>query len=100
MSVEIVMSPAAFEHLTELRIRDRRIVIDAIETFLTHTPDFSTRRVKPLRPNPLASWELRVGRYRVYYQVETEQDVQVVTVLTVGRKIRDRVIIGRVEVNL
>lgn len=35
-----------------------------------------SRNRKPLRENPLAPWELRLGKYRVFYRVE-EQDVVV-----------------------
>jgi mRNA interferase RelE/StbE len=97
---QIVFSPDAIDHLARLRVSDRRLILDAIETYLLHEPTAVTRRRKPLRPNPLASWELRVDRYRVYYQVAVEASLQIVTVVAVGRKIRDRVQIGGVEVKL
>jgi len=52
------------------------------------------------RPNPLASWELRVGQFRVYYQVESNDGKDTVYVLAVGEKVRNRVIIAGVEVEL
>ena len=59
-----------------------------------------TRRREPLRPTPLASWELRVGQYRVYYQVTLDDDEAVVTVVAVCVKMPNRVFIGGVEVNI
>jgi hypothetical protein len=32
-----------------------------------------TRRLKPLRPNPVAGWELRFGDYRVLYDADETQ---------------------------
>ena len=98
----VVLSPEAIDHLVALTAHQRRIILDAIETHLTHEPTVATRRRKPLRPNPLSSWELRVGQYRVYYQIESDDDDDqaVVTVVAVGVKRRNRVFIGGVEVTL
>ena len=52
-----------------------------------------------MRPNPLAPWELRIGELRVYYDVEQELK-NLVTVLAVGVKDRNRVIIGGEEIEL
>jgi mRNA-degrading endonuclease RelE of RelBE toxin-antitoxin system len=100
MAYEIILSPEALDHLAALTARQRRIVLDAIETHLPHQPTTSTRRRKPLRPNPLASWELWVGQFRVYYQVESTDGEDTVYVIAVGRKVRNRVIIAGVEVGL
>ena len=100
MAFEIVLSPEAVDHLAAFSARQRRIILDAIETHLSHEPTVATRRRKPLRPNPLASWELRVGQYRVYYQVAVDDDEAVVTVVAIGMKVRNRVFIGGVEVTL
>ncbi len=62
----------------------RRIVFDGLGLHLRHRPTQGTRRIMPLRPNPVASWELRLGDYRVLYDVEEES--RTVTVLVVGEK--------------
>lgn len=31
-----------------------------------------------MRPNPIASWELRIGDFRVYYDVEDRPETKVV----------------------
>jgi mRNA-degrading endonuclease RelE of RelBE toxin-antitoxin system len=46
-----------------------------------------------MRPNPIAPWELRIGRFRVYYEV-TEDSGGIVFVLAVGIKDRNIVRIG------
>ena len=52
-----------------------------------------------MRPNTLAPWELRVGSFRVYYDVETMPQ-RVVHIRAVGIKIRNKVWIGKDEVKL
>ena len=78
MAYEIILSPEALDHLAAFPARQRRILFDAIETQLAREPTRITQQRKRMRPNPLASWELRVGQFRVYYQVEmrpADQDV-------------------------
>ena len=52
-----------------------------------------------MRPNPLAPWELRIEELRVYYEIE-ELPEQVVTIVAVGVKDRNRVLIGGKEIKL
>jgi hypothetical protein len=52
-----------------------------------------------MRPNPLAPWELRIGDLRVYYEIAEEPEA-VVTILAVGVKDRNRVLIGGKEIQL
>ena len=56
-------------------------------------PTVETRNRKPMRPNPLAPWELRLERLRVYYDVQEEPE-RVVQVRAIGIKRRDKVLIG------
>jgi mRNA-degrading endonuclease RelE of RelBE toxin-antitoxin system len=46
----------------------------------------------------LADWELRIGRYRVFYDVDVAN--RVVRILAVGVKERNRLLIGGQEVLL
>jgi mRNA-degrading endonuclease RelE of RelBE toxin-antitoxin system len=50
-------------------------------------------------PNPIASWELRVGDLRVYYEVDDEPE-PIVFINAIGIKRRNRVWIGGEEVEL
>jgi mRNA-degrading endonuclease RelE of RelBE toxin-antitoxin system len=63
---------------------DRNIVLEVIEEQLSHQPEVQTRHRKLMRENPLADWELRVGEYRVFYDVDNDQDI--VMVLAIGLK--------------
>jgi len=86
----IEYSPDAEEHLRFLTARQRAVVLDTVDEQLTHQPTVETRNCKPMRPNPLAPWELRIGKLRVYYDVEEEPE-WAVYVRAVGIKERNRV---------
>jgi len=66
---------------------------------LGHQPTLPTRNRKPLEANPIAPWELRIGDLRVYFEA-VEEPERVVKIVAVGRKVRERVVIGGVEVEL
>ena len=85
-----------------LRAIDRQfysLIRRTIEAELRYQPDVETRNRKPMRPNPLAPWELRIGELRVYYEIE-EDPGWVVTIVAVGVKDRNRVLIGGKEFEL
>ena len=94
MNYRIEYSPDAEDHLRTMPVRQQRIVLDAVDEQLTYQPVTETRNRKPMRPNPLAPWELRIGNLRVYYDVE-EDPQHVVLVRAIGVKERRRVRIGR-----
>jgi hypothetical protein len=75
------------------------VVFDGADEQLEHEPGVETRNRKPMRPNPLAPWELRIEELRVYYEIE-ELPEQVVTIVAVGVKDRNRVLIGGKEIKL
>ncbi|MGH9425192.1 MAG: type II toxin-antitoxin system RelE/ParE family toxin, partial [Terriglobia bacterium] len=81
-------------HLLILTARQRKAVLDAVDNQLAHQPTVETRNRKPMRPNPVAPWELRVGSLRVYYDVE-ESPERKVSVRAVGIKERNLVRIGK-----
>jgi len=95
----IVYSPATDEHLRALTARQRATIFDSVDEQLAQQPTLETRNRKPMRPNPLAPGELRIGDLRVYYDIE-EKPENVVTILAVGIKDRNRVLIGGEEVEL
>ena len=98
MAYRIVYSANIREHGRSLSARQRSIVFDTIDEQLTHEPTIETQNRKEMRPNPLASWELRIGDLRVYYDV-TEAP-QTVTVVAIGIKQGNRIFIGGREVSL
>ena len=87
-------SPEAEDHLRRLTARQQRIIVDSVDRQLISEPANETRNRKPMRPNPIAPWELRIGSLRVYYEVIEHPDLKVV-ILAVGVKVRSRVRIGK-----
>jgi len=99
VAYRIEYSPDAEEHLRVLTARQRATVLDTVDGQLAHQPNVETRNRKPMRPNPVAPWELRVGDLRVYYDI-VEEPEGVVIILAVGIKDRNRVTIGGEEIEL
>lgn len=97
MAYRIEYSPAAETHLRDLTARQRSLVLAETARQLTHEPTAETRNRKPMRPNPLARWALRVGVLRVYYEV-IEGPVPLVLVKAVGEKQGNKVFIRGQEV--
>jgi len=87
------------DHFRALTARDRARVLAAIGRQLLHEPLKETRNRKPLRPNPVAPWELRVGALRVFYEV-VGAETAVVRILAIGRKQRSVLTIGDEEIQL
>ncbi|WP_332995964.1 type II toxin-antitoxin system RelE/ParE family toxin [Scytonema sp. PRP1] len=73
-----------------LSARQQVIVLDTVDEQLMYQPTVETKNRKPMRPNPLAPWELRIGDLRVYYDVEDEPE-PVVYINAVGVKERNQV---------
>ena len=94
----IEYSPPSREHLAALSAGQRATVLDKVDVQLLHQPTVVTRNRKPLQPNPLARFELRIAELRVYYEVDEER--RVVEIRAVGIKDRDRVFIGGEEIDL
>jgi mRNA-degrading endonuclease RelE of RelBE toxin-antitoxin system len=70
VAYRIRFAESAEKHFAQLTARQQAIVLDAVKVQLRYEPLRETRNRKPLRPNPLAPWELRVGSLRVFYEVE------------------------------
>lgn len=69
MPYQIEYSPEVEEHLRVFSARECRIIFDTIDEQLTYQPTLKTKNRKPMRPNPLAPYELRIGNFRVFYDV-------------------------------
>lgn len=99
MAYKIEYSLDAEDHLRALTARQQGIVLDTVDKQLTSQPMVETKNRKPMRPNPLASWELRIGKLRVYYDIEEETE-KLVYIVAIGIKERNRVWIGGEEIDL
>jgi mRNA-degrading endonuclease RelE of RelBE toxin-antitoxin system len=99
MGYRVAFAEAVAEHLLWLTANERTRVFTGIEQQLLREPLVETRNRKPLRPNPVAPWELRLGALRVFYEVRPEAP-NVVRVLAIGKKQRQRLRIGSREIEL
>jgi len=81
---EIEYIPEAFEDLRSFRKFEQKHILDEVDAQLQHEPNVETRNRKQLRPNTVAEWELRIGKFRVFYDVL--QTAQVVRVEAIGYK--------------
>ncbi|MGH8565605.1 MAG: type II toxin-antitoxin system RelE family toxin [Gammaproteobacteria bacterium] len=59
-------------------------MVAEIREQLAHQPNAETKNRKSLRENPIASWELRVGKHRIFYEVD--ETVRTVGIVCVGHK--------------
>lgn len=99
MPYTVEFAESVEDHFGALTARDRTTVLAGINRQLLHEPLKETRHRKPLRPNPIAPWELRVGQLRVFYEVVGAEG-GVVRILAVGRKRRNVLVIGDKEIQL
>ena len=83
----IVYAKPTQSHIEVLAPRRQRLVFDAVDKQLQGEPTVETRNRKRMRPNPMATWKLRIGTLRVYYDVFMEPEP---TVLVVAVGIKDR----------
>ena len=87
----IDLSDEALEELRQFRKRDSTTIVDEIERQLTYQPDVETRNRKPLRAHSLSQWELRVDKFRIFYDIDVEN--RTVLVKAVGVKIGNKLFI-------
>ena len=99
MPYEVEFAESVEAHFGALTARERATVLDMIRRQLLHEPLQETRHRKPLRPNPIAPWELRIGQLRVFYEV-VGGETGIVRILAVGRKVRNTLTIGDTEIRL
>jgi mRNA-degrading endonuclease RelE of RelBE toxin-antitoxin system len=90
---------SAAQQFLEFNARDRRSMLDQIKQQLQYEPFTERKNRKRLRPNPFAPWELRIGRFRVFYELDAV-DSDLVNVLAVGIKKGNRLFIAGKEVRL
>ena len=85
---DIEFTAEAEHDLKWFRKNEQSEILDAIDEQLRFEPDVETRNRKRLRPNQTAEWELRVGNFRVFYDVATV--VRIVSIDAIGLKIGNR----------
>jgi mRNA-degrading endonuclease RelE of RelBE toxin-antitoxin system/PHD/YefM family antitoxin component YafN of YafNO toxin-antitoxin module len=76
---QIEVTGNAKEDLSVYTTFECQTILSAIRVQLMHQPMVETRKRKKLHDNPIASWELRAGKYRIFYEVdEASQKVTII----------------------
>jgi mRNA-degrading endonuclease RelE of RelBE toxin-antitoxin system len=96
MRFTIIITASAQADIQWFKAFEQRIIVTAIRTYLQNSADVESNRRKQLRPNLIASWELKEGVYRVFYAIEAQQ----VTILAVGHKEHNQLYIRGQKVTL
>lgn len=101
MKFTLEITEEALEDLEYFDKAAQVTIFDEIERQLAYQPLQETKNRKPLRPDSQFQWELRVGKYRVFYDVtEATEETSLVSVVSVGYKERNKLYIRGQEVNL
>ena len=77
---------------------ERNLIVSQIREQLSEQPEVETKNRKQLRDNPIACWELRVGKFRVFYEVDEAR--KLVVIVSVGHKDHNVLVIRGNEVQL
>jgi len=80
MKFQIKFTPGAEEDIEYFRVREQRIIIDGIKRLLSENANIPTKRRKELRANELAPWALKLGDYRIFYDIEGNNLVKVIAI--------------------
>nr|VFJ97322.1 MAG: hypothetical protein BECKH772C_GA0070978_1001213 [Candidatus Kentron sp. H] len=73
---------------------EQKIILDAVDTQLAYPPTVETGNRKSMRPNRLAPWELRIGDFKVFYDV-VESPESCVYIRAIGIKAHNTLRIGK-----
>jgi len=80
------------------RTFEQKTIVSQIKEQLRYEPLMETKNRKMLRDNPIAPWELRLGKYRAFYHVLREEGV--VSAVAIGHKEHATLFIRGQEVKL
>ncbi len=97
MQFQVVLTPSADEDLKFFPVFEQRVIVDAIRVQLLNDANKPTKRRKKLAEHPVAPWELRVGKHRVFYEIDGETTVKI---LAVGHKEHNSLFIRGKQVEL
>lgn len=77
---------------------EQQSIFDQVDEQLLYEPTLETRSRKKLRPNSVAEYELRIGKFRVFYDVD--EPVKIVKIEAIGYKEGSRLFIHGKEYEL
>ncbi len=80
MRFDVVFSHSAETDLEFYEVFEQRGIIDGIKLYLLFDANVESKRRKRLAVNLLAPWELRIGDFRVFYEIEGDTVVKIVSI--------------------
>ena len=98
MRFDLKWTESALEDLSFFRKYEQTLILDQVDVQLSYDTATETRHRKPLEPNELAEWEVRIGSYRVFYDVDTTEAT--VKIKAVGSKLHNTLTIRGREYSL
>ena len=81
---QIAYTDSALDDISTFRKNEQMTIFDTVDEQLIYQPDVITRNRKRLRPNDTAQWELRIDDFRVFYDIDFDEEK--VEVKVVGLK--------------
>ncbi len=96
MTFRTEFTSSAEKDIDYFKKREQKIILSGIRQYLSDDAASESKRKKKLRPNPLAPWELRIGDYRVFYELKTNS----VKITAVGLKVHNDLYIREERVEL
>jgi mRNA-degrading endonuclease RelE of RelBE toxin-antitoxin system len=97
MRFRVIFSPSAEDDLAYYRVFEQRIIVDAIKAHLVLDANVESKRRKKMIENRLASWELRTGDFRLFYEIEGDA---LVKIISIGHKHHNQLLIRGKRVEL
>lgn len=70
---KLIFTKSALKDLTYFKKAEQVLITDSTEKQLAYEPLAETKNRKPLRTNELGEWELRIEKYRVFYDTDSEE---------------------------
>ena len=95
---EVKFTSSALDDIAPFKKCERKTILDGIDKQLVYEPHVETRNRKRLRPNRTSEWEVRIGKYRVFYDVR--QTERIVEVTVIGEKRGNMVLVRGEEYEL
>ena len=80
MEFKIELVPNAEEDLNYYKTYEKRLIVKAILKYLQVDANIETKKRKQLQLNPIAPWELRIGNYRIFYEIRREKLVRITAI--------------------
>lgn len=81
---KIEFTERAAKQLEQFSKPARGLILDGVRAHLLDQPNVETKNRKLLRENVLSDWELRVRKYRVFYDIDENE--KIVRIVAVGYK--------------